>query len=68
MLGFSMLNLVLSLALLHASRTSGSAGLSVGVDLYEIYAFDERLRARDGVRFLVLYHVTCGVNSPDSLI
>jgi hypothetical protein len=48
-----MLRLVLSLALLFASRTSGSVGLSVGVDLSEVYASVERLRARGGARFLV---------------
>jgi hypothetical protein len=48
-----MLRLVLSLALLFASRTSGSVGLSVGVDLSEVYASVERLHARGGARFLV---------------
>jgi hypothetical protein len=54
--------------LLFASRTSGLVGLSVGVDLSEVYAYVERLRARGGVRFLVLCLVTGGVNSPVPLI
>jgi hypothetical protein len=49
-----MPNLVLSMALLRASRTSGSAGLSVGVELCEVYAFGERLRARGGNRWCKL--------------
>jgi hypothetical protein len=63
-----MPRLALSLALLFASRTSGLVGLSVGVDLSEVYAYVERLRARGGARFLVLCLVTGGVNSPVPLI
>jgi hypothetical protein len=63
-----MLRLVLSLALLFASRTSGSVGLSVGVDLSEVYASVERLRARGGARSWFLYLVTGCVNSPVPLI